>query len=152
MNDEAQRNQLQQAVCAGNEDALMSALAAGFKVNAKDGFGQTLLMLAAEAGKEKITELLIAAKANLDTRDQFSYLDGGGKTALHRAVENRHVKVVNMLLDAGAKVDVVDKMARTPLEFAIGNKDLEIAETLLKAGANPNGSGKATTPDRKSVV
>ena len=115
-------------------------------MNAKDGFGQTLLMFAAEAGKENIVELLIAAKAKLDTRDQFSYLDDGGKTALHRAVEKRHFKVVNMLLGAGAKVDVVDKMTKTPLEYAIGNKDLEMAEMLLKAGANPNGSGKTSTP------
>ena len=152
---QAQFEKLRQAINEGNESAIKAALADGFKVNSKNQFGETLLMVAAEAGKTCIVEMLIAAKAKLDTRDQFNFHDGGGKTALHRAVANRHLEIVQALLSASAKVDVADKSANTALALAVENNDLAIAELLLKAGANPNGSGRTTTPlsaDRKSVV
>lgn len=152
MTDEIQLNRLHQAVRDGDEEFIRRSLDCGFKVNSKDDFGQTLLMIAADHGRENIVGILIAAKAKLDIRDQMSYHDNGGRTALHRAVANRHIQVVNVLLDAGAKVDVVDKMAWTPLELAIGNTDLVIAEILLKAGANPNGSGKTVTPLSSAVA
>lgn len=143
---------LQQFIKQGDETTIKAALAEGFKVNSKNQFGETLLMVAAEAGKLNIIELLIMAKAKLDTRDQFNFHDGGGKTALHRAVANRHIKVVEVLLAAGAKIDVADKGGRPPLVLAIQNKDLEMAELLLKAGANPNGSGKDLTPLSDAVA
>lgn len=150
--EQAQFEKLRLAIVSGDEAMVKAALAERFKVNSKNGFGETLLMIAAEAGKKNIVELLIATKAKLDTRDQFNFHDGGGQTALHRAVANRHAEIVQVLLSSGAKVDVADKSARTALELAVENNDLAIAELLLKAGANPNGSGRTTTPLSSAVV
>jgi len=135
-----------QAIKAGNREAVHAAIAAGFNVNTKDHLGRTLLMFAAECGQVDIVNILIAAGAKLDLRDQLHVDSGGGRSALHRAVANHHAEIVRNLLSAGAKVDVVDKSKETPLVYAVGEEDVEIAELLLKAGANPNGSEKVPTP------
>ena len=152
MKVELQFEKLQKAISADDEDALKSAIAAGIDINSKDYHGRTLLMFAAEEGRTGIVKMLIRAKAKLDVRDQMNFHDGGGKTALHRAVANRHADIADMLIGVGAKVDVADKVGQTPLELAISNNDLLIAEKLLKAGADPNGSGKTVSPLSTAVA
>ena len=152
MKDETQFDKLHRAITEGNEDVIKAAVAERFDVNSKDYHGRTLLMFAADEGKKHLVETLISAGAKLDVRDQMNFHDGGGKTALHRAVANRHAEVVSILIAAGAKVDVADKNQGTALELAVNNNDLLMVETLLKAGANPNGSGKTMTPLSTAVA
>jgi ankyrin repeat protein len=148
MDTEAEFENLTHAIKAGNTEAIQAAIAARFNVTAKDHVGRTLLMFAAEAGQTDIVNILIAAGAKLDTRDQLSIASsiGGGETALHRAAANHHTEIVKALLAAGAKIDVVDKSKRTPLADAVEGEDATIAEILLNAGANPNGSERGPTP------
>lgn len=58
-------------------------------------------------------------------------------TALHTAIAHRQAQVVDVLLAAGAMVNARDKDGRTPLLLVL-DQDLDIAEALLLAGADPN--------------
>jgi ankyrin repeat protein len=143
---------INQAVKACDKQKILAAIAAGFNVNARDYLGRTLLMHAAEAGQIDGVLLLIAEGAKLDLRDQMNIDNDGGRTALHRAAANHHAEIVQVLLSAGAKVDVVDKSKWTPLEYAVQIEDAKIAEILLNAHANPNGSEKVPTPLASATV
>ena len=96
-------------------------------------------------------------------------LDNGGITALHAvfeklealtenleyAVDNeakvkklnssisRCVEVVDVLIAHGADVNVKDQDERVALHQAVSIGRIDLVETLLKAGANPNVGGKA---------
>ncbi len=155
MDEQIRFKELVQAIADGNEAKIKAAFDEGFKVNAKDYLGRTLLMFAAESGRTNIVKMLIDSGAKLDTRDQMSIHDDGGKTALHRAVVKSNAEAVKVLLAAGAKIDVVDKGKETALQAALANDetdDMTIVEILLKAGANPNGSEKVSTPLKSAVL
>ena len=67
------------AIYAGDADVVGALLAAGYKANAADENGVTLLMRAAEAGYSEPVRLLIAAGADKTLRDR------GGRNAADRA-------------------------------------------------------------------
>ncbi|RHY84478.1 hypothetical protein DYB31_007463 [Aphanomyces astaci] len=46
-------------------------------------------------------------------------VDGGGRTALHVAVEKEQMNAIELLLSAGATVDVADDQGRTPMSIAV---------------------------------
>lgn len=56
---------------------------ASFDINEPDRTGRTCLMLAAEAGHEKIVEFLIQQQANVTKQDQFNK-----RSAVHLACRN----------------------------------------------------------------
>lgn len=74
----------------------------------------------------------LAGRGHVDARD----LDG--MTALHWAVQNDSVAMVELLLDAGADVGVANRYGVTPLSLASTNGDAAIMERLLIAGADPD--------------
>lgn len=125
---------------------LESMLVSGIDVNGTDVLGRTLLMIAAEVGNARIVRILLAHRAKLDTRDRLNFHDGGGKTALYRAVEHRHHEVAQILIAAGADMEVRDKLGQTALHSAVANGDFAMTDLLLGAGASPHGSGRMGTP------
>ena len=60
-------------------------------------------------------------------------------TPLHYAVKGGHIEVVKFLLSAGADVNAheEEKIGETPLGSVAANCSYEMAEVLVKAGANP---------------
>lgn len=58
-----------------------------------------------------------------------------GATALHAAVRQRNVEVVDLLLEAGANVSAVDADENTPLHLA-AERDATIVALLLERGAD----------------
>jgi ankyrin repeat protein len=61
-----------------------------------------------------------------------------GATALHKAAENGHAEVVEVLLDAGADVKAEDKWGRTALHEAAEKGDLAGVQNALAAGEDVN--------------
>lgn len=60
-------------------------------------------------------------------------------TPLHYAVKSSHIEVVRYLLSVGANVNAheEEKIGETPLGEVAANCSYEMAELLVKAGANP---------------
>lgn len=59
-------------------------------------------------------------------------------TALMRAAEGGNINQVRALLQSGADVNEASGLGHTALMLAAGRDHLEIVQTLLGAGANPN--------------
>ena len=112
----------------------------GARKEAKDGDGNTPLILAAEEGHLDIVELLIRNGAVVDVKN------GEGQTPLIKAVEWYKIDAAKLLIKMGASKDVKDKRGKTALSHAIaepylGNtidfqrRKLDIVMFLLQAGA-----------------
>src|SRR5204863_4001954 len=88
-------------------------LASGAKVDAKNHVKRSPLALAAWRGHAEVTEVLIAAGADLESRD------GEGATpflsSVGRGAERRNM--MRLLAKAGAKLDVVDVYKRSALDL-----------------------------------
>ena len=70
------------AAAKGHEGVMARLLEAGASVDAKDGLGQTALILAALSGHEGVVARLLEAGASVDAKGDV------GQTALIRAAEN----------------------------------------------------------------
>jgi protein-serine/threonine kinase len=97
-----------------------------------------LLLMAAENGEiERVKNLL-----NLETQEEFipniNTQGLNGFTALHFAVNERHLDVASFLLEEGANVNAVTKGLRTPLHIACENGYVKMIELLIKSEANVN--------------
>jgi ankyrin repeat protein len=64
--------------------------------------------------------------------------EADGTTALHWAVRNDDVQLVDRLIRAGANVKAANRYGVTPLYLAAVNGNAVVIEKLLKAGADPN--------------
>lgn len=62
--------------------------------------GRTPLHLASEKGHTEMVEFLLRHEAQLEARDEE------GNSALHHAVENKHLPVTQLLLESGTPPDM----------------------------------------------
>lgn len=71
--------------------------------------------------------------------DINAFDEGLSFTPLHHAVKGGHIEVVKYLLSVGADVNAQEeeKIGETPLGEVSANCSYEMAELLVKAGANP---------------
>jgi len=120
---------------------------------------------AAEAGRARDVERLLAQGADANAPDELGFLpfhlavlnrhasvarlllqhgtpvdarDGAGFTALHGAVLDGHRDIVEFLLANGADLNAADSGGFTPLHAAAEAGNPEVAELLLRRGANVN--------------
>ena len=124
--------------------------------------GFTPLLYAAREGCVQCAKYLVEGKANIDLTDPER------TTPLVLALLNLHFDLAAYLISAGADIDKWDFSGRTPLYVAIdmntlphgGRPDLpsvddttplQVAELLLKAGANPNIQLKLRPPYRNYI-
>ena len=63
---------------------------------------------------------------------------GQNPAAIHVAAQFSDVTAVNLLIEGGADVNLRDGLGLTPLHIAIYKDKPDVAEALLKAGADPN--------------
>lgn len=100
-----------------------------------------LIHAAAEVGRVDMLSVLMEAGAdpNMAEGERIDEEDGPvyqpGYVPLHHAVWGGHEGAVNLLLAHGALATLTDHAGGTPLHTA---RKLQIAEALLKAGADPN--------------
>ena len=99
----------------------------GIKLNARNGAGDSALMLASLKGHAEVVRLLLAAGAEFD--------HAGWNPLLYAAFDGRLV-VVEQLLAKGANPDAKAPNGSTPLMFAARNGHEDVVVRLLKAGVN----------------
>ena len=85
--------------------------------------------LAARKGNEEIVKVLLDQPTV-----QVDAKDGSGKTALHLACSEGHVKICQVLLNYGADITTVSEEKMTPILCAIQNCHTEIARMILNRG------------------
>ena len=84
------------AVHAGDLETLARLADTGADLNARDGHGQTALMIAAHQGRAEVVTFLVARGASLDDTAKY------GLSALMLAVVAGHHEIVRLLAAAGA--------------------------------------------------
>lgn len=80
-------------------------------------------------GNETVTKMLLDAGADVALTDKVY-----GQAALHWAVRNWDCESTKMILAAGASPSPVDKVGKTPLDLALRDNLIEIANLLEAAG------------------
>ncbi len=153
---------LQYAVLTGHAKMTQLLLNAGGKLNGDYRDGQSLLHVASARGYASIIDLLISAKADIQTLDangntpldsavlhdqpfavaallknhaNASYvhpLDGRG--ALHEACMRGFAPMIQPLIDAGADPTQRDRFGQTPLDIALAYKNGNVVAALLRLG------------------
>lgn len=123
-------------------------LARGANPNAKDAYGATPLMAAADKGDNQIVEALLSAGADVNAQDSYK-----GDTALlllldasdsrrKRNVDEYPVLVGTLLRVKNISVNAQNKKGETALMRAVRLGNIESVRLLLRAGANPNAADK----------
>lgn len=90
------RNDWRTAAIDGDHRLIERLLADGADIDARDRYGQTVLMLAAMHGCGEVVRVLVQRAADLDVTAKY------GLSALMLAVVNGHVDIAKHLVDAGA--------------------------------------------------
>src|SRR5215212_3929980 len=122
---------LSMACTNGNAPLTGLLLKAGADPNAPLPGGETPLMTASRTGSLATVKLLIAHRANVDSKDERR-----GQTALMWAAAEGHADVVQALIDADADFRTRVPSGFTPFLFAMREGHIEVARVLLKAGAD----------------
>lgn len=127
---------LHAAVQTGNMEIIQFLLEHGAKVNARDSFKRTPLMMMDYDAEPELLELLLryGAKTNLVDKEK--------NTILIHFAEYDDKEIVEMLLRYGIPVNAVNKEGKTALMIAAENSGEENVKALLEAGANVNLSSK----------
>ena len=148
--------QLLAAARKGDPAQARTLLDKGADVNAKTRYGATPLSYACDRGNVELVKLLIEKGANLDAKDTFY-----GAAPIIWAAQKGHAEVIRVLLEKGAKgkddaMQIGIQSGSLPIAKAVleagnpnaeslslwlgaanRNKQTEIAELLVKAGAKP---------------
>ncbi|RXM27791.1 Serine/threonine-protein phosphatase 6 regulatory ankyrin repeat subunit B [Acipenser ruthenus] len=121
---------LHRAVASRSEDAVRVLIRHSADVNARDKSWQAPLHVAAANKALRCAEVII-----IPLLSSVNVSDRGGRTALHHAVLNGHVEMVNLLLEKGANINAFDKKDRSALHWAAYMGHLEVVSLLINHGA-----------------
>ena len=106
-------------------------------VDAKDGEGNTALIIAINRSDENWTGFLLKNGADPNRTGK------GGDTPLIAAARVGFDQAAEWLLSLGAKVDADNRMGETPLIVAVQQRDVPLVRLLLSHGANPDKTDSA---------
>lgn len=123
-------------------------------VNRKDRKERTLLLNATICGELELVKWAVSHQAYLDQQDEH------GMGALHFAVQDGRIEIVELMLQSGVSVDLQDEFGNTALWRGMMDKvDTHIIELLLRYGANPDQTNhygisprNLLSPDNKNYV
>jgi hypothetical protein len=118
------------AVDVGKAEVAKILLDHGADRNAKDHYGQSLVMTATSNHHADVLALLIAAGADVNAANQYRI------TPLAVAAEQGHLDAVDTLIAAGANVNARDTAGGTALSVAILRGYQEIVAKLIAAGTD----------------
>jgi uncharacterized protein len=117
------------AARAGWQPTIELLLRAGAKIDGKNGFGDTAIMVAALNGHLVVVKKLFARGAEINPR---------GWTPLAYAATNGQTEVARYLLEIGADINAPSANGTTPLMMAVRGGHAETVELLLSKGADVN--------------
>lgn len=118
------------AVDNANRALTRQLIIAGSRLQQADRFGNTPLMLAVRNNQKPLAKDLIVMGANLNAADVQ------GRTALHYAASAGRYQLTKFLLENKAKPNLPDRQGMEPMDIALANNDLAIANLLLAFGAS----------------
>lgn len=125
------------ALARGREDVVRALLDAGATLNEGDGQQDTILHRLIEDGAPlESVQLAIKLLEEKSPGRAVSSRNASAETPLHLAVRAADRGVALALLDAGAEVDARDGGGLTPLCTAKAHGQDEMAELLIKRGAD----------------
>jgi ankyrin repeat protein len=135
------------AVHNSDQEMAKVLIAAGAKPDVSNHYGVTPLMEASRTGDAAMMDLLI--KAGADPKHTHSE----GETTLMAAARSGSIPAVRLLLDHGVDVNATDSYQHeSALMWASEEDHLDVVDTLLKAGANPNLQAHVTSlTERKNA-
>lgn len=136
---------------SGNAKSVQLLLEKGAQVDARETWhGETALMWAAGENHPDVVRLLVQAGADVNAVSTTfdwkgikhggvqSQLPMGGLTPLMQAARQNSIEAARVLLELGANPNLKDPQGVSPLRIAISNAHLDLANELLKGGADPN--------------
>ncbi len=141
---------------AGIKEKVLTLIGSGADVNESTSYGTTALMRASANGFTEIVQILIENGAIVNARtdeggtalNEATYggyreivrilLNNGARNsdAILNAVLSGDLEIVKMLVESGTDIDGYTKYTGTSLTLAFDKNHLEIAEYLLKNGAD----------------
>ena len=98
-----------------------------------------LMLAAAEAGNTKRLISTLEFVRNID------FMDDRKETALHKAADQGHKDIAQLLLSKGASVEAKNKSEWTPLHYAARSGHTSTVELLLSKGASVEAKTKSTS-------
>ncbi|ARO88089.1 ankyrin repeat-containing protein [Nitrosospira lacus] len=107
---------------------------AGARLNLRNKYGETAIMLASYKGLHDIVEKLYVKGAEIKHP---------GWNPLLYAATGGHPKIVQLLLDGGVPIDSTSDNGTTPLMMAARGNHSDTIKILLRNGANPNISNES---------
>jgi uncharacterized protein len=123
---------LEQALKAGDKEAVKFLLKQGADVNAADPDGTTPLHWAANTGDTETVQLLLRAGANPKARNRY------GATPLSLAAGTANAAVIDLLLKAGADPAATLPNGQTILMTAARTGNPEAVKLLINRGSDVN--------------
>jgi ankyrin repeat protein len=146
-------NALDQALAEGREDAAKALLEAMAGPNyPKDSVALQLALANTHATIQGVmnTASIMYSYMEYGRHDEYAWMtwvlrQGGEflkqaamRKMLLAAMMDRNLSMLGALLDQGCDVDVHLASGHTCLSFAVGRRDIELINMLLRAGADPN--------------
>lgn len=127
---------LHQAVEVGDLRRVKSLLRKGAPVDARDDYNRTPLHSAASKGDKVVSEVLIAANADVNADGAPFY-----NTALQAAAATGNRKLVEFLIEKGAQINAFGGQLGSALHAATAHGYEEIVAVLIELGADLNARG-----------
>ncbi len=117
------------AIKEGKPGMIKTLLAARPKVNARNAYGESAVMLAALRGQTETVRWLLG---------QGAQINHSGWTPLMYAAVNNHLEIARMLIERGADVNATAENGSTPLMMAAREGHQQMVLLLLDHGADVN--------------
>jgi ankyrin repeat protein len=122
-------------------DVVQYLIERGSKVNVKNRYGVSPLLLCAEGGNETLVKLLVSVGADVNMSPSGELAVEhilAGQTPLYGAAKKGHYHICKFLIENGALVNAETMTGATPLYTAVEEGHFEISQLLIEYGADVN--------------